>query len=132
MTAGFNDNGWRTQVQRGDEPSYIKPPELAPRRDLQCCSGFMRSFPKGNRAQSRIGNGPISVGYPAHKDARPERDRRGPSSALSGCRNVLGSPRGHLAVAEPRVVTGDLQEIRIDKPRVQAVRRDLESKSSPA
>jgi hypothetical protein len=92
----------------------------------------MRSVPKGNRAQSRIGNGPISVGYPAHKDARPERDRRGPSSALSGCRNVLGSPRGHLAVTEPRVVTGGLQEIRIDKPRLQAVRRDLESKSSPA
>jgi hypothetical protein len=92
---------------------------------------LQEELPKRNRAQSRIGNGPISVGYPAHKDARPERDRRGPSSAPSGCRNVLGSPRGHLAVAEPRVVTGDLQEIRIDKPRVQAVRRDLESKSCP-
>jgi hypothetical protein len=57
------------QVQRGDEPPYIKP---APRRDLQRCSGFMRSFPKGNRAQSRIGNGPISVGYPAHRNARLE------------------------------------------------------------
>lgn len=99
------------QVQRGDEPLYIK---LAPRRDLQ------RSFPKGHRAQSRIGNGPISVGYPAHKDARPECDRRGPSSVLSGCRNVLGSSRGHLAVAGPRVVIGDLQEIRMDKPRVHA------------
>jgi hypothetical protein len=55
MTAGFNNNGWRTTSTRGDEPSYIKPPELATRRDLQCCSGFKRSFPKGTGPNHALG-----------------------------------------------------------------------------
>ena len=89
LTGNFNKNGWRiTDTTQEIGPLYIIGPAT-----LLLVHG---DFPKKaiGPAQSRIGNSPVSVSYPAYNARRQKviSFPKGPSAALRGCQIAFSSP----------------------------------------